>query len=58
MEKLKPEQALEMLRKKGMEVTLEEAAMILEFLQLLATIVITAYLKDRCDNDIYLTFNN
>jgi hypothetical protein len=47
MEKLKPEQAVEMLRKKGMEVTLEEAAMILEFLQLLATIVITAYLRDK-----------
>lgn len=45
MEKLKPEQAVEMLRKKGMEVTIEQAAMILEFLCLLANIIVTQYLE-------------
>ncbi|WP_185965585.1 hypothetical protein [Flavobacterium zepuense] len=43
--KLKPEQVVEMLRKKGMEVTVEQAAMVLEFLQLLATIMVAQYLK-------------
>jgi hypothetical protein len=43
--KLRPEQVVEMLRKKGMEVTVEQAVMVLEFLQLLATIVVSQYLK-------------
>ncbi|WP_185965525.1 hypothetical protein [Flavobacterium zepuense] len=46
MEKrLKPEQVVEMLRKKGMDVSVEQAVMVLEFLQLLATIMVSQYLK-------------
>lgn len=45
MEKLRPEQAVELLRKKGIEVTVEQAALILEFLYLLANIVIAEHLK-------------
>ncbi|MBT2561715.1 hypothetical protein J7E50_12795 [Pedobacter sp. ISL-68] len=45
MEKLKPEQVVEMLRKKGMELSLEQAVMVLEFLQLLAKVMVAQYLK-------------
>jgi len=45
MEKLKPEQAVELLRKKGIEVSLEQAVVILEFLHLLANILIAQYLR-------------
>jgi hypothetical protein len=45
MEKLKPEQAVELLRKKGIEVSLEQAVVMLEFLHLLASILIAQYLK-------------
>ncbi len=47
MEKLKPEQAVELLRKKGIGVSLEQAVVILEFLHLLANILIAQYLKKR-----------
>ena len=36
MEKLKPEQVVELLRKKGVEVSVEQALLVLEFLKLLA----------------------
>lgn len=45
MEKLKPEQAVELLRKKGIEVSLEQATVVLEFLYLSASILIAQYLK-------------
>ncbi len=45
MEKLKPEQAVELLRKKGIEVSLEQAGVILDFLRLLANILVSQYLK-------------
>ena len=45
MEKLKPEQALELLRQQGVQVTLEQAGMILEFLRKLADIAVTQYLN-------------
>ncbi|UTA67543.1 MULTISPECIES: hypothetical protein [unclassified Emticicia] len=45
MEKLKPEQAVELLRKKGIEISLEQAVAVLEFLHLLANILIAQYLK-------------
>ena len=45
MEKLKPEQAVELLRKKGIEVSLEQAGVILDFLRLLANIMVSEYLK-------------
>ena len=45
MEKLQPEKAVEMLRQRGMEVTLEQAKLILEFLRKLAEIAVTQYLN-------------
>ena len=45
MEKLQPEKAVEMLRQRGMEVTLEQAKLILEFLRKLADIAVTQYLS-------------
>ncbi|GAA4930354.1 hypothetical protein [Mucilaginibacter defluvii] len=45
MEKLKPEQAMELLRKSGIEVTVDQAALILEFMRLLAGILVVNYLK-------------
>lgn len=45
MEKIRPEQAVEMLRKKGVEVTVEQAVAILEFLYLLANVVIAEHLQ-------------
>ena len=45
MEKIQPEKVMEMLRQKGVEVTLEQARLILEFLRKLADITVTQYLK-------------
>ncbi len=45
MEKLQPEKAVGMLRQHGMEVTLEQAKLILEFLRKLADIAVTQYLR-------------
>lgn len=45
MEKIEPEKVIELLRHKGVEVTLEQAKLILFFLQKLANIAVTQYLK-------------
>ena len=45
MEKIQPEKVVEILRQKGVEVTLEQARLILEFLRKLADITVTQYLK-------------
>jgi hypothetical protein len=45
MDKLRPEQALEVLQQHGVQVTLEQAGMILEFLRKLADIAVTQYLN-------------
>ena len=45
MEKIQPEKVVEMLRLKGVEVTLEQAKLILAFLRKLADIAVTQYLK-------------
>lgn len=45
MEKIQPEKVMEVLRQKGVEVTLEQAKMILVFLRKLAEIAVTQYLK-------------
>jgi len=45
MGKLKPEEAVELLRKKGVDVSLEQAVSILDFLRLVANILVAAYLK-------------
>ena len=46
MEKLPPEKAAEMLRKKGMDVTAEQAVLIMEFLRMLADIIVSNYLEE------------
>jgi hypothetical protein len=51
MKKLQPEEAREMLEKKGMDVTIEQAAEILKFLRLLADITVSNYLN-RHDQDL------
>lgn len=45
MEKLKPEKVVEMLKAKGVDVTVEQAASILEFLRKVASIVVSRYLR-------------
>jgi hypothetical protein len=45
MEKIQPEKVVEILRQKGVEVTLEEAKLILDFLRKLADITVTQYLS-------------
>ncbi|MFZ6009571.1 MAG: hypothetical protein ACOYXT_04425 [Bacteroidota bacterium] len=45
MEKLKPEKVVEILKAKGVSVTVEQAASILEFLRKMASIVVSQYLK-------------
>ncbi|WP_257575084.1 hypothetical protein [Hydrobacter penzbergensis] len=45
MEKIQPEKVIEILRQKGVEVTLEQAKLILAFLRKLADIAVTQYLK-------------
>lgn len=47
MEKLKPEKVVEILKAKGVSVTVEQAASILEFLRKVANIVVSQYLKPR-----------
>lgn len=49
MEKLQPHEAQALLRKKGMDVTLEQAAEILKFLRMLSDIVVTNYLDNKQD---------
>lgn len=45
MEKIQPEKVVEILRQQGVEVTLEQAKIILVFLQKLANIAVAQYLK-------------
>jgi hypothetical protein len=45
MEKLKPEKVVAMLKEKGVEVSVDQAASILKFLRKLANIVVAQYLK-------------
>ncbi|GAA0526723.1 hypothetical protein [Chitinophaga japonensis] len=47
MEKIRPEKAAEMLRKKGLDVTVEQAAAILEFMRKLANIIVAHYLEKQ-----------
>ncbi len=44
-EKISPERAIEILKKDGLEVTLEQAKLIVEFLYQMADIVVDQYLK-------------
>lgn len=45
MEMMRPEDVVEILRKHGNEVTLEQAKQILEFLRMLADIAVAQYLR-------------
>ena len=44
MEKLQPEDAVELMRQNGIEITLEQAKIILQVLRKLADIAVTQYL--------------
>ena len=45
MSKLEPEKVVEILRNNGIEVTLEQAKLILEFFRKLANIAVAQYLR-------------
>ena len=45
MEKIQPEKVVEILHQKGIEVSVEEAKLILDFLRKLADITVTQYLN-------------
>ena len=45
MEKIQPEKVVELLRQQGVEVTLEQAKIILAFLRKLSDIAVTQFLK-------------
>lgn len=47
MEKMKPEKAVEILRKHGLQVTTEEAVLILDFIYAMAKIAIAQCLRDE-----------
>jgi hypothetical protein len=53
MEKLQPERVVDMLRQSGMEVTVEQARLILEFLRKLADMAVTQYLIDENSRFVY-----
>ncbi len=50
MEKLKPERAVEMLREKGVDISVEQAAQILELLRKFANIVVSQHLESQKPN--------
>lgn len=52
MKKLEPEWVQEFLRKRGREITLEEATIIYEFMRKLAKIAVSQYLADRQSEEI------
>ena len=47
MEKMTPETAVEFLRNRGLQVTMEEAVLILEFVQTMAKIAVAQCLRDE-----------
>jgi hypothetical protein len=47
MENLTPEQAVALLRKEGLEISLERAAEVIELLRLFASIIVEQYLKEH-----------
>jgi hypothetical protein len=47
MEKLQPERVSEMLKKKGVEISVEQAALVLEFMRKLASIVVANHLDRK-----------
>ena len=53
MEQLQPEKVAAILREQGMNVTIEEAGLILEFLRKLANIAVNQYLENENCRLIY-----
>lgn len=47
MEKIKPEKALEMLRKKSVDISLEQTTQVLELLRKFANIIVSQYLESQ-----------
>ena len=47
MEKIKPEKALEMLRKKNVNISFEQTAQVLELLRKFANIMVSQYLESQ-----------
>ena len=50
MEKLKPEKVVEMLRERGVDISVEQAAQILELLRKFAHIVVSQHLERQKPN--------
>lgn len=53
MEKLQPEKVMDLLRQSGMEVSVEQAKLMLEFLRKLADMAVTQYLRDENSRFVY-----
>jgi hypothetical protein len=47
MEKLKPEKAVEMLRGRGVDISVEQAAQMLELLRKFANIIVSQHLESQ-----------
>lgn len=52
MENLKPEKAVEMLRKQGVDISVEQAVQILELLRKFANIIVSQHLENQKSNII------
>ena len=50
MEKLKPEKVVEILRKQGVDISVEQAAQMLELLRKFASIVVSQHLESQKQN--------
>jgi len=50
MEKLKPEKAVEMLRNGGVDISVEQAAQMLELLRKFANIIVSQHLESQRQN--------
>ena len=50
MEKLIPEKAVEILRKRGVDISVEQAAQMLELLRKFASIVVSQHLESQKQN--------
>ena len=50
MEKIKPEKAVAMLRERGVDISLEQAAQLLELLRKFANIVVSQHLESQKQN--------
>lgn len=51
MERLTPEQAVKILKKEGMDVTIEQAAKILDFLYNMSHIIVAQFLRNQDQQD-------